>query len=356
MMNCFLKMNEIIRRQHGFLLKKIICLSLILGIIAGCSPKLPPAEGKIIALEKVIAPDDMGFTLTHEHIMSNFGGPASYDPAYDQQKLVEQVLPYLQKVKALGVETIFDCTTAYFGRDVSILKTLADSSGLNLVTNTGYYAAADDRYVPDFAYAETYRQLAQRWINEFDNGIDDTGIRPGFVKLAFDGGAPSAIDKKLFQAGILTHKETGLTLAVHTGNNLAAAHWQLEALQLSGVHPSAWIWTHANQVETAEPLLEAARSGAWISLDGARGDALDKHVEFLKIFRAEGYLTQVLLSHDGNSFPRGGAIRPYEEILTSLLPRLRTEGFMEAEIEQLTIKNPAQAFAIQKRLMEDAQP
>jgi len=352
MMNCFSMIDKIIRRQNGILLKKIISLSLIFGILAGCTPKLPPAEGKIIALEKVIAPEELGFTLTHEHIMSNFGGPASYDPGYDRKKLIAQVLPYLQKVKALGVETIFDCTTAYFGRDVSLLKTLADSSGLNLVTNTGYYGAADDRYVPDFAYAETYRQLSRRWIDEFENGIDDTGIRPGFVKLAFDGGTPSAIDKKLFQAGILTHKATGLTLAVHTGNNPEAANWQLQALEITGVHPSAWIWTHANQVETAEPLLEVARNGAWISLDGARGDALDKHVAFLKIFKAEGLLNQVLLSHDGNSFPRGGAIRPYEELLTTLLPRLRTEGFTEVEIEQLTVKNPARAFAIQRRLVE----
>jgi len=351
-MNCFLKFDKIIRRPAGIFIKKYSLLLIFGAMFIGCTPNLPPPDGKIVALDEVIAPDELGFTLTHEHIMSNFGGPASYDPAYDREKLIAQVLPYLRKVRALGVETIFDCTTAYFGRDVKLLKTLADSSGLNLVTNTGYYAAADDRYVPDFAYAETSEQLAKRWIDEFKNGIDGTSIRPGFIKLAFDDGAPSAIDKKLFQAGILTHKATGLTLAVHTGNNPEAAHWQLQALQEAEVHPSAWIWTHANKVETVDPLLEAARNGAWISLDGARGDALEKHVQFLKALKNADYLNRILLSHDGNSFPRGGAIRPYEEILTALLPRLRTEGFTEAEIEQLTVKNPVRAFAILKRLAE----
>ena len=98
------------------------------------------------------------------------------------------MLPYLKHLKSLGCQTIADCTAAYFGRQPSLLKSLSEESGIHILTNTGYYGAADDRYVPEHAFRETAGQLANRWIKEWEDGIDDTGIRPGFIKLAVDGG------------------------------------------------------------------------------------------------------------------------------------------------------------------------
>jgi phosphotriesterase-related protein len=119
-------------------------------------------------------------------------------------------------VKALGCRALFDCTAAYFGRDVRLLRKVSEQTGLHIITNTGYYGAANDRYVPPHAFEETAEQLAGRWVKEWKEGIDGTGIRPGFVKLAVDAGPLSEIDAKLLRAGALTHLATGLTLAVHT--------------------------------------------------------------------------------------------------------------------------------------------
>jgi phosphotriesterase-related protein len=184
---------------------------------------------------------DIGFTLSHEHIMSNFGKDISETSEYDETALLNQVIPYLKKIKSLGVDTIFDCTTAYFGRRVDLLQTIGDSTGLQIVTNTGFYGAVDDRYVPEMAYNSTPEEISELWIDEFENGIDGTNIKPGFIKLAFDDGTPSEIDKTLFKAGILTHLETGMTLAVHTGNNPGAVETQLNLLQQYGISPEAWI-------------------------------------------------------------------------------------------------------------------
>ncbi len=57
----------------------------------------------------------------------------------------------------------------------------------------------------------------------------------------------------------------------------------------------------------------------------------------------------MLLSHDGNSFPSGGAIRPFEAIFTDLLPRLTKENFTTTEVQQLMVLNPARAFTVEKR-------
>jgi len=310
---------------------------------------LQDRQGNIYTVGGTIKPRQLGFCLTHEHVMSNFGGEMALDPGYDQQKLVAQVLPYLKKIKSLGADTIVDCTTAYFGRDVKILQALAAQSGVQIMTNTGYYGAANDRYVPEHAYDEDAETIANRWLGEWKNGIQDTGIYPGFIKVAVDGGSISDIDARLFRAAAKTHRQSGLTIACHTGNNPEAAQQELEILQEEGVSPAAWIWTHANKCEAAAPLFQAAKAGGWVSLDGVRENSIDHHLALLKDLKKAGYLEQVLLSHDGNSFPRGGAIRPYDAIFTSLIPRLQQEGFSQKEIRQLTEVNPRKAFTVNIR-------
>ena len=306
-------------------------------------------QGKIYTVTGVIRPSNLGLCLTHEHVMSNFGSEIALDPGYDEQKLFAQVLPYLKKVKSLGADTIVDCTTAYFGRDVKTLQALATQSGLQIITNTGYYAAANDRYVPEHAYDEDAETLASRWLDEWENGIQDTGIYPGFIKVAVDGGSISDIDAKLFRAAAKTHRQSGLTIACHTGDNQEAARQELEILREEGVSPSAWIWTHANKSRSTDQLIEAAKAGGWISLDGVQEDSIDHHLTLLKGLKKAGFLKQVLLSHDGNSFPRGGAIRPYDTLFTSFIPRLQQEGFSKQEIQQLTVRNPRKAFTINIR-------
>ena len=315
-------------------------------ILVSCQISQKYEQGFIHTVSGKIAVENLNFSLTHEHIMSNFGADPNYVPNYDEGLLFGQVVPYLKKIRSLGVVSIFDCTTSYFGRDVNILKRLADSTGIQIITNTGFYGAANDRYVPEFAYEKSEQEIAEIWIEEFENGIDGTGIKPGFIKLAFDNGEPSEIDTKLFKAGILTHLATGLTIAVHTGNNPAAAGQQLKLLEQYNVGAAAWIWVHANKVENQDLLISAASKGAWVSLDGVNATNTDDYIEKIRLFKENNFLHKLLLSHDGNSFPRGGAIRKYEAIPMVLIPKLSESGFSEEEINQIMVKNPREAFKI----------
>jgi phosphotriesterase-related protein len=137
-----------------------------------------------------------------------------------------------------------ECTPAFLGRDAKLLKRLATASGLHIITNTGFYGAANDKYVPALAREESVQQLADRWIREFREGIDGTSIRPGIIKIGVDAGPLSEIDAKLVRAAAKTHLQTGLTIASHTGDGVAALE-ELEILKQEGVHPSALIWVHA---------------------------------------------------------------------------------------------------------------
>jgi phosphotriesterase-related protein len=312
------------------------------------------SASKVYTVTGAIGASELGVCLTHEHVMSNFGGERSYDPNYDVSALKAQVVPYLKKIKSLGVDSILDCTTAYFGRDVKLLRELSEESEIYLITNTGYYGAANDRYVPEHAYEESAEQLADRWVTEFERGIDGTDIRPGFIKIAADGGEVSEIDQKLMRAALKTSRATGLTIACHTGNNPAVPQLALHLMEEENAQPQLWIWTHAHQMDTADELVKMAQRGIWISLDGLRinesdstesQEVINHHFQLLQALKENGLLAQVLISHDGNSFPRGGAIRPYEAIFTRFIPRLKKSGFTPEEIDQLLIENPQRAFA-----------
>jgi len=326
---------------------KLLFLISIVALIPSCQGV---SQDQINTVQGAISPSELGISLTHEHIMSNFGKEIGETSNYDSIKLFNQVIPYLKTLKSLGVHSIFDCTTAYFGRRVDLLKKISDATEIQIITNTGFYGAASDQYIPAFAYENSAKAIAEIWINEFENGIDGTEVKPGFIKLAFDEGkAPSAIDKKLFEAGMLTHLSTGMTLAVHTGKNSEAAKFQTERLIENNIHPSAWIWTHANKVEDDEILIDLATKGAWISLDGVNESNTDSYLKRIKLFKQKHLLDKILLSHDGNGFPRGGEIRKFEAIFKNLIPEMLKNGFSADDIHQIMVRNPKKAFTIKIR-------
>jgi len=336
---------------------KIIAIKLVIAInlaalLSTCQNS--KALNQINTVQGPINFSELGISLTHEHIMSNYGKEISGTPKYDSIKLFNQVIPYLKNLRSLGVTSIFDCTTEYFGRRVDLLKMISDSTDIQIITNTGFYGAADDRYIPEFAYGASAKTISEIWINEFENGIKGTDIKPGFIKLAFDDGKPpSEIDKKLLEAGILTHLSTGLTLAVHTGKNMEALDLQMQRLRDYDIHPSAWIWTHANKVKSDMVLIDLAAKGAWVSLDGVSESNMDEYIRRINLFKQKYLLHKILLSHDGNGFPSGDPIRNFKAIFESLIPEMLTNGFTEDDIHQILVRNPKEAFQIRIRKNDD---
>ena len=291
----------------------------------------------------------LGRTLMHEHILVDFVGASAIAPGrYQADEVFRIALPHLERLKSAGCSTLVECTPDYLGRDPQLLRRLSKASGLNIVTNTGLYGAADDKYVPRFAYSETAEQLAERWIREFEEGIPPSGIHPGFIKIGVNPGPLSAIDAKLVSAAGLTHLRTGLTIACHTGDGVAALA-QLHLLKKHGVQPSAWIWVHAQMEKTPEFHRRAADAGAWLEFDGISAEALERHTALVLDMKHRGHLGQVLISQDSGWYhvgePGGGNFRGYEFLFTEFLPQLRKAGLSEGEILMLVVENPRRALS-----------
>src|SRR3954465_10558818 len=146
-------------------------------------------EPRVMTVRGPIPPGEMGPTLPHEHVLVDFVGArgASRD-RYDSDEVYRIALPHLKRIREQGIRTLVDCTPAYLGRDPALLRRLSEASGLNILTPPGYSRAGRGKFLPDHARAESADELASRWLREWREGIDGTGIRPGFIKLGSAGG------------------------------------------------------------------------------------------------------------------------------------------------------------------------
>lgn len=175
-------------------------------------------NGTIQTVTGPIASEELGRILPHEHVLVDFAGIDEVGPErYDRSEVVKLIRPQLNDLSSAGGQTLFECTPAFLGRDPVLLRRLSKATGVQIVTNTGYYGAREDQHIPEHAYTDSVDALAARWVSEWMNGIGDTGIRPGFIKVGVDTGPLSDIDEKLVRAACRAHLKTGLTIASHTG-------------------------------------------------------------------------------------------------------------------------------------------
>ncbi|MGB5227670.1 MAG: phosphotriesterase [Eudoraea sp.] len=290
--------------------------------------------------------------LSHEHILVDFiGADKIISSSWNKDDVSKQLLPFLLELQDFNVKYFVDATPKYLGRDVHLLQELADKTGMRIITNTGLYGAQNNKFIPDIARRNTAEELAQQWLEEVEEGIDGTTVKPGFIKISVDNNdSLSPMHEKLVKAAALCHLKSGLTIASHTGKALAL--WpQLEILSEQGVSPKAFIWVHAQAEEEETNLQKAAKTGCWISLDGLAWE-MDKHIEKLLYAKRNGFLDQILISHDAGWYDpqkKSQNIQPYTTIFKTLLPLLRSKGFTEDEINLLISVNPSKAYAIHKR-------
>jgi phosphotriesterase-related protein len=339
-----------------------LILFLVFGIIIICCK--PGPHGSVITVTGLKSPEKLGLTLEHEHVLVDFiGADSTGSFRWNRDSVIVKILPFIIEAKKRGVNTIIDCTPEWLGRDPVLLKELSEKSGVLFLTNTGYYGARKNLFIPKSFYTESADKLAEKWINEFYKGIEGTGIRPGFIKIGVDPDSllsPEHI--KLITAAALTHLKTGLVIESHTGPD-SPAFEQLEILREKGVSPSAFIWVHA-QRGTPEGNIRAAKMGAWISLDNVHRDteaetgsrspySIEWYAERIVELKKAGVLGKVLLSHDSGWYdpakPGGGKINGYTAIFDYLIPVLKSKGLSDMDVNQILVENPKVAFRIKVR-------
>ncbi|MEZ4668649.1 MAG: esterase [Anaerolineae bacterium] len=301
-----------------------------------------------------VAVDSLGLILPHEHLFVDLRGPLAPDYGEaDPQAVAALMKPYLDAAHAAGVTAFVDCAPVGAGRSIAVLRHLADLTPIHIVAPTGVYKQG---FIPTAWLDLSPEALAEIWIRELTEGIGETDSKAGFIKVALVDEGPTSIEARNLRAAALASKATGATIGSHTIGGVAARA-EMDILEAAGQDLSRFIWIHAHTEADTNIHVEAARRGAWVEFDAIGAQEWfpdqDKLVDFTMRLMEAGYTDHILLSHDAGWYevgslgglPKSG-VRGYTALTDWFIPALRSRGVNETEIHQLTVTNPARAYAL----------
>jgi predicted metal-dependent phosphotriesterase family hydrolase len=303
--------------------------------------------GQAMTVRGPVAPESLGVTLTHDHVMIDawdFQKPR-YDVIFDDEAIM---LEEVELFRAAGGGTICDPTNIGLGRNPEALQRISAASGVNILMGAGWYREV---VYPRDVYETSTNDLAEWLVREIVDGVDGTGIRPGFIgEIGTERGALSPANERVFRAAGRAHVRTGCPVLTHTTHWGELALDQLDVLAEEGVAPEHVVISHLGDRRGISWWLPIAARGAWLNIDNlgfVSGYApLDFRADNVAALCAEGLAGQIMLSNDicelGQLATYGGP--GYSNVIQNFLPMLRDRGVSEDDIHTMTVVNPSRAF------------
>ena len=301
-----------------------------------------------------ISEADLGITLMHEHILVDIIGADRKVKEYTTDEVVDYVLPYLKELKNKGCQTIVEPTPLGLGRDLDVLVDCSKKSGLNIITCTGAWDGSNVKglSVPEVIKKSSIDEVADIWTKEFEEGIDGTDIKPGYIKLALgDEGEIFPLQEKILRAGARTSKRTGMIIQCHIWEAKSVPK-AVKILEEEDLPYDRFIWIHADGQMNMEKILEVGKKGIWLQFDGI-GVVKDfqKYPPAIKKLEEENLIHQLLFGQDSGSFwiksdDEEWPMRPYARFYNEFVPYCLKEGIDEELITQVITENSKRALTI----------
>ena len=290
--------------------------------------------------------EQLGLILPHEHVFVDLRTPDQ--PGYaqaDAADVVALMAPQIEAIKAQGVTALVECTTGGVGRRADLDLAVSRATNFPIVVPTGNYR---EPWIPDWVGKASEAALEAWMLKELTEGMDDTGVHAGWIKLSAGDDGITPLEARILRAAARAARATNAVIGSHTIRGRVVMD-QLDIIEAEGHAASRFISIHT-QAEPDFALHQAvAARGAWIEYDHVGREPDDVVVPLILRALEAGLGGQLLLSHDLGWFdpalPGGGTPRPYTHLVDSVLPKLRAAGVDEAMIMRLTETNPFEAFA-----------
>ena len=302
---------------------------------------------------------DLGFTLTHEHILSSAAGfRYTYPQMMDRGRVEEVAVEQLTRAHDAGVVSVIDCTTADLDRDVRLMETVSRRSGVNMVCSTGCHL-----FVPHMFYPTMFEwmppmpadDIASLWVKEIEEGIEDTRIKAGIIKIATND--PIRPEEELMlRAGARTQIRTGVPITTHIPHTSLVGENQIRILEEEGADLSKVYIGHVNSTLDASYHKRMMDKGVWLGMDhffpgGPPGTPTwQERTTFISNLVSDGYQDRIMLGHDWNVsvLASSPTAEPnpdgYSWISISVIPLLREVGVSDQAIDRMMVENPRRLF------------
>ncbi|MCZ6865763.1 MAG: phosphotriesterase-related protein [Chloroflexi bacterium] len=337
-------------------------------------------SGKVQTVLGPIGPDDLGVTMTHEHLMIDFRcvflepqeaskkglayAPISMEnlgwirynwrsnldnlTLFDEETAITEASRYVRA----GGRAMVDATSIGIGRDPVALARIARATGLHVVMGASYYVGST--HPPDMDQ-RTVEQLADEVVRDITEGVDDTGIRSGIIGEIGCSWPWTDNERKAVRAGGIAQQHTGAPLLIHPGRHEAAPMEIIAELRKTGADISRTIICHIERtIYDWNKLVEVAGAGCYLEYDlfghesshypfaptDMPSDA--QRMDQIAWLIGQGFVENILLAHDvctKHRLARYGG-HGFDHILNNIVPRLRQRGVTEEQVHTMLVENP----------------
>ena len=297
---------------------------------------------------------DLGITLMHEHIASiDSSMNRAFPDWFNRKETISKAVKQLKQVKQYGLKTIVDATPINLGRDIHLLKEIAEKTQIQIIPSTGFYYTEEP-----FLSGWKIEHLVQLLFSEVENGIQGTDIMPGVIKCASKAEITET-NEKLLRTAARLHVKSGLPVITHSSSIDKNGLVQQKILLEEEVNPDKLVIGHCGDTDDI-PYLEALlEHECYIGLDRFGLDSIlpmDRRIDVCVDLCERGYEKQIVVSHDYNVFidwwppdvlPYFRSSNPrwsFHHIFVDIIPKLIEKGVSQSQIDTMTIENPMKIF------------
>jgi phosphotriesterase-related protein len=318
------------------------------------APDATIARGRVQTVLGPIDPNELGWTLPHEHTAIALWHIANRWDYWELRRDKPVIVEELAAFRSAGGGGLVDLTLDGVGRDPDWLVELSRATGLHIVMGSGWYRGA---HYPAEALVDrrSVDSLADDIVRDATEGVRGTGVRAGVIgEIGVDKPWLSAQEERVHRAAARASRRTGLAITTHAVQSAVGLE-QLDVFEAEGVDPARVVIGHADSNPSLEYHLAIVERGATVEFDflGMAFTALERHgegriVDNLRELLARGHVERIVLSqdvcHDSQLRRYGG--NGYTYLAESFLPRLRASGVSEEEIRTITVDNPRRLLTI----------
>lgn len=357
-------------------------------------PGIGVHSGHVMTVAGPIMVESLGLTLTHEHILSDFGsnGPEPQEASRkhlfhrplsieilgavrslpmsnrDNQRLtdIDLAASEVGRFAHLGGRSMVELTLDGAGRDPMGLQHVSRRAGVNIIMGAGHYIEAAH---PSRVKSMSEDDIADEIVRDLTESIPGSEVRAGIIgEIGIDMDF-SAEELKSLRGACRASRRTQVPLSIHTPGGSERSHDYrrriLDIVEEEGADIRHTVIDHvALRPLDFDSQLEIGARGAFLGYDGiscdfdwgTRGSGPSDHELAVDIKRLvdAGLLTQILLSHDVHLkimlTAYGGF--GYGHILRSFGQRLRDQGITDEQVRTMLVDNPRRLFSSHHRVEE----
>jgi phosphotriesterase-related protein len=287
---------------------------------------------------------ELGAILLHEHLaISSAGIPQVFPQFMDKNVAREAGVQALDAAYAEGIRSYVDVTTMDLGRDMGVIKAIAEQSNVHVIIATGIWLDIPRALITGV----TVDQLATAFVREIEVGIENTDIKAGVIKVATSEQGVTPANELVLRAASRAAIHTGVPISTHTSASAKVGNDQIAIFEDEGVNLKKVYIGHSDGTDDLEYLRGLGDKQCIIGMDTyGSGINWEERTAIVAALIEQGYETKLALSHDialsSLRVPDQESTAPSNPdgiclISRKVLPRLRELGISDRSIETMMV-------------------